>query len=95
MADVTNVLEIVLIQCDLWIITVDIIQPYLVVVNYIARLLVAYLTDTAIDCHALIYVRLPGSEPWPALIELFLIQTHHILPCDPSAHSSGVCYTGI
>ena len=90
-----NILEVLLIETDLRIITVDIIQPYLVMVDNIARLLVTQLTDTAVYCLAFIYVRLPRTLPWCTLIELFLIQTRHILSCDPATHRSGLCYAGI
>jgi len=73
MAGQTNILEVILVQCDLRIITVGIIQPYLVMVDYIPRLVMAQLTDAAIDCLALIYVRLSRSLPWCAFIELLLI----------------------
>ena len=79
MASQTNILEVVLVQADVWVVTVHIIQPDLPVVDDQARLFPAYLTDTAIDGHALVYVCLPCPLPGRALIELLLV---HIL--DPS-----------
>ena len=73
MAGLANILEVILVETDLWIVAVYIIQPYLVVVDDVARFLVAQLTHTTIDGQALIDVSLPGAEPWSALVELLLI----------------------
>jgi hypothetical protein len=61
MADQTNVLEVLLVQCDLRVVAVGIIQPDLPVVDYVARLLMAQLTDPAVDSCPLIYIGLPGT----------------------------------
>jgi hypothetical protein len=74
----TYILKVILIQTDLRIVAVDIIQPHTEVMDDVPRFLVTQFTDTAVDRHALIDVRLPCSEPGPALIELFLGQ--HSLP---------------
>jgi hypothetical protein len=72
-AGLANILEVILVETDLWVVAVYIIQPYLVVVDNKARLFVAQLTHTTIDSQSLIDVSLPSSQPWPAFIELLLI----------------------
>jgi hypothetical protein len=91
-----DILEVVLVQCDVRVVAVEVIQPYLVVVDDQTRLLVAQLTDAAIYCNTFIYIALPGSQPWPALIELFLGQ--HCLAlrvwCFPCTPGQSPEYTG-
>jgi hypothetical protein len=77
------ILEVLLVQADGRVVTVHIIQPYLVVMDDQARLLVTQLTDPAVDGQPLVDVCLPGSAPGLTLVELFLVQTAHVLAGDP------------
>lgn len=83
MTSLAYILEVILVQADGWVVTVHIIQPYLPVVNDQTRLFVTQLTDPAVDSLPFIYVCLPGSTPGLTLVELFLVQTSHVLACDP------------
>lgn len=90
------ILQVVLIETDLRIITVDIIQPHTEVMDDVPRFLVTQFTDTTIDSHTLIYVCLPSSEPGSTLIELLLIHRRSTsLSVIPPPTTSGVFYTGI
>ena len=73
MAVEANILEVVLVETDLRVVAVDVVQPYLVVVDNVSRFIMAQLTDTTVDSYALIDVSLPGAEPWSAFIELLLV----------------------
>lgn len=71
-ARLTFVSEVIGIQTDLWVIAIDIIQPYLPVVDDLAQLHVALFTDAAINGFPVSDIRSPGSAPWSAVVELFL-----------------------
>ena len=79
MAGLALIQKIVLIQTDLWIVTVDIIQPNFVMDNQ-ARLFSAYLAQTAVYCHPLVNVYLPSPAPRRGFIELFLCHHARIHP---------------
>ena len=76
MAVLAFVFEVVRVQTYLWVIAVNIIQPYLMV-DDLARLIPAYLTQSAINSFPVCDIAQPRPAPWSAQIKLFLC---HVLP---------------
>ena len=62
-----------MIETDVWVVTVHIIQPYLVM-HYKTRLHTTDLTDASIYGYPLLDKRPPSSLPCFALVKLFLGQ---------------------
>ena len=89
----TLIHKVIEAQADLWVVAVLIVQPYLVV-YYSTRLIMAYLTQPAVNGQPVVYVALPGHPPRFAFIELFLVHAVGLLAGSLTAHHSGVCYTG-
>ena len=73
MTSLALVKEVLRIETDVWIVAVDIIQPYLVV-DYQPRLHATDLADAAVHSHPLLNERIPHTLPCFSLIKLFLSQ---------------------
>lgn len=61
------------VEADAWVVTVHIIEPYLVM-DYQPRLLATDLAQPAVHCHPALDESIPCSLPCLGLIELFLSQ---------------------
>ena len=94
MAVLALIQEEVRVQAYVWVVAVHIIQPDGMVYD-LPWFLTTDLAHTTIDGQPIINECLAHTSPRLALVELLLIQTHHILSCDPATHASGLCYTGI
>jgi hypothetical protein len=77
--------EVIRVEADLWVFAVVIVKPYLMMDDP-PQLLVAYLTDPAVDSLALIYICVSGSSPGGCLVELFLGHVGPPVFCVPPAH---------
>jgi hypothetical protein len=72
----TFILEPLRVQADIWVITIHIVEPYSVMDNQ-PRLLATYLAQPTIYGQPIVYISLPDTLPWSALVELFLIHSTH------------------
>ena len=68
------ILEQARVEAHLWVVAVHIVQPYSMV-YYIARLLVADLTQSTIQGQPCVDVGLPRQLPCSASVELFLVHS--------------------